>query len=119
PNSARNISGSGLGDLVFSCSMNATAIYAKHPDYVQRDVAGECILVPIRRSLAEANSIYVLNETGAAIRNSLDGRHQLQDIMTAFCGEYDVTTDQLHRDIETLFADLLSIHAIEEVDVAD
>jgi hypothetical protein len=39
--------------------------------------------------------------------------------MTAFCGEYDVTTDQLHRDIETLFADLLSIHAIEEVAVAD
>lgn len=99
--------------------MNAAAIYARHPDYVQRDVAGECILVPIRRSLAEANSIYVLNETGAAFWNRLDGRQRLQDITTAFCIEYDVTTEQLHRDIETLLADLLSIHAIEEVAVAD
>ncbi len=99
--------------------MNTTSIYARHPDYVQRDVAGECILVPIRRSLAEANSIYVLNETGAALWNRLDGTHRLQDITAAFCIEYDVTTDQLHRDVETLLADLLSIHAIEEVAVAD
>ena len=99
--------------------MNAAAVYAKHPDYVQRDVAGECILVPIRRSLAEANSIYVLNETGAALWNRLDGKQPLQDITAAFCREYDVATDQLHRDLETLLADLLSIHAIEEVAVAD
>jgi Coenzyme PQQ synthesis protein D (PqqD) len=99
--------------------MNATAVYARHPDYVQRDVAGECILVPIRRSLAEANSIYVLNETGASLWNRLDGHCSLQDIMAAFSEEYDVTTDQLHRDVETLLADLLSIHAIEEVAVAD
>lgn len=99
--------------------MNVTTVYARHPDYVQRDVAGECILVPIRRSLAEANSIYVLNETGAALWNRLDGHRSLQDITAAFSEEYDVTTDQLHRDVETLLADLLSIHAIEEVAVAD
>ena len=99
--------------------MNATAIYARHPDYVQRDVAGECILVPIRRSLAEANSIYVLNETGAALWNRFDGSRSLQDVTAAFCEVYDVTTDQLRRDVEALLADLLSIHAIEEVAVAD
>ena len=99
--------------------MNAAAIYARHPDYVQRDVAGECILVPIRRSLAEANSIYVLNETGAAFWNRLDGSQRLQDITADLCTEYNVATDQLHRDLETLLADLLSIHAIEEVAVAD
>ena len=99
--------------------MNATAVYARHPDYVQRDVAGECILVPIRRSLAEANSIYVLNETGAALWNRFDGNRNLYDIAAAFSEEYDVAMDQLHRDVETLLADLLSIHAIEEVALAD
>lgn len=99
--------------------MNPTAVYAKHPDYVQRDVAGECILVPIQRSLGGANSIYVLNETGAVLWNRLDGSRPLQDIATAFCEEYDVAADQVHRDVEILVADLLSIHAIEEVAVAD
>jgi hypothetical protein len=99
--------------------MNSIAVYSKNPDFVQRDVAGECILVPIRRTLAEANSIYVLNETGAVLWNRIDGIHPIHEIASTFVEEYDVATEQLNRDLETLLADLLSIHAIEEVAVAD
>ena len=95
--------------------MTPTAIYTKHPDYVQRDVAGECILVPIRRTLTEANSIYVLNETGAALWNRIDGQRTAQDIMTDFCNEYEVATDQLAKDFTSLLDDLLSIQAVEEI----
>ncbi len=95
--------------------MTPTAIYTKHPDYVQRDVAGECILVPIRRTLTEANSIYVLNETGAALWNRIDGQRTAQDIVTVFCNEYEVATDQLAKDFTLLLDDLLSIQAVEEM----
>ena len=95
--------------------MTPTAIYTKHPDYVQRDVAGECILVPIRRTLTEANSIYVLNETGAALWNRIDGQRTAQDIMTDFCNEYEVATDQLAKDFTSLLDDLLSIQAVKEI----
>ncbi len=95
--------------------MTPTAIYTRHPDYVQRDVAGECILVPIRRTLTEANSIYVLNETGAALWNRIDGRRTAQDIVIDFCNEYEVATDQLAKDFTSLLDDLLSIRAVEEV----
>jgi len=95
--------------------MTPTSIYSKHPDYVQRDVAGECILVPIRRTLTEANSIYVLNETGAALWNRIDGQRTAQDILTDFCSEYEVTTDQLVKDFTSLLDDLLSIQAVEEM----
>ena len=94
--------------------MTPTAIYTKHPDYVQRDVAGECILVPIRRTLTEANSIYVLNETGAALWHRIDGQRTAQDIVSDFCIEYDVATDQLAKDFTSLLEDLLSIQAVEE-----
>ena len=95
--------------------MTPTAIYTKHPDYVQRDVAGECILVPIRRTLTEANSIYVLNETGAALWNRIDGQRTAQDIVTDFCNEYEVAIEQLAKDFTSLLDDLLSIRAVEEV----
>lgn len=95
--------------------MTPTAIYTKHPDYVQRDVAGECILVPIRRMLTEANSIYVLNETGAALWDRIDGQRTAQDIVTDFCNEYEVATDQLAKDFTSLLDDLLSIQAVEEI----
>ena len=94
--------------------MIPTAVYTKNADYVQRDVAGECILVPIRRRLTDVNSIYVLNETGAALWNRIDGRRTTQDIMTEFCEEYDVSSEQLIQDFSTLLDDLLSIQAIEE-----
>lgn len=99
--------------------MNPATVYAKNTDYVQRDVAGECILVPIRRTLTESNSIYVLNETGAALWKRIDGSRSVQMIADDFFKEYDVTAEQLRQNFETLLADLLSIHAIEEVAVAD
>lgn len=95
--------------------MIPTAIYTKHPDYVQRDVAGECILVPIRRTLTEANSIYVLNDTGAALWDRIDGQRTAQEIVTDFCHEYEVATDQLAKDFTLLLDDLLSIQAVEEI----
>jgi hypothetical protein len=95
--------------------MSHNAIYSRKPDFIQRDVAGECILVPIRRTLTEANSIYVLNETGAALWNRIDGARSIREIASVFAEEYNVPTEQLNRDFETLLADLLSIHAIEEV----
>lgn len=99
--------------------MNPASVYTKNSDYVQRDVAGECILVPIRRNLAESNSIYVLNETGAALWRRIDGTRPVQAIAEEFVEEYDVTQERLHQDLQALLTDLLSIHAIHEVSVDD
>jgi hypothetical protein len=99
--------------------MNFASVYAKNPEYVQRDVAGECILVPIRRNLSESNSIYVLNESGAALWQRIDGTRSVQAITDEFVQEYDVTVERLHQDFQTLLADLLSIHAINEVAVTN
>ncbi|NJL17603.1 MAG: PqqD family protein [Nitrospira sp.] len=99
--------------------MSSSPVYAKHSDFVQREVAGECILVPIRRNLAEANSIYVLNETGAVFWNSIDGLRSAQSIEREIGDLYDVATEQLHHDFETLLADLLMIGAIQEVPTHD
>ena len=98
--------------------MSPDAVYAKNPDFVQRHVAGECILVPIHRLLPDRNSIYVLNETGAEVWNRLDGRRTLRALVDAVHGEYEVEHARLYSDVTTLMTDLLSIQAIEEVSVA-
>jgi hypothetical protein len=89
-------------------------IYAKNQDFVQREVAGECILIPVRRQLTEVSSLYVLNETGAALWRRIDGKKTLQDIILEFLNEFDVTQAQLEQDVASLIEDLLSIHAIQE-----
>jgi hypothetical protein len=89
-------------------------IYAKNSDFVQREVAGECILIPIRRQLTDVNSLYVLNDTGAALWRRIDGKTSVQTITHDFLNEFDVTQAQIEKDVATLIEDLLSIHAIRE-----
>jgi hypothetical protein len=88
------------------------AVYAKRPEFVQREVAGECLLVPISRGPGAANCIFVLNETGAALWRRLDGKLALGEIVEQMLGEYEVGREQLERDIRGLVDDLLSIKAI-------
>ena len=89
-------------------------IYAKNNDFVQREVAGECILIPVRRQLTDVNSLYVLNETGAALWRRIDGKRTLHDLTLELLDEFDVTQAQLEKDVASLIEDLLSIHAIQE-----
>jgi hypothetical protein len=94
--------------------MRMDKIYVKNDDFVQREVAGECILIPVQRQLTDVNSLYVLNDTGAALWRRMDGKTPLQAITLDFLDEFDVTQAQLEKDVASLIEDLLSIHAIRE-----
>ena len=63
-------------------------VYTKNPDFVQREVAGECILVPVRQKLSA--------------------------ILAELAAEFDVTREQLERDLAALLDDLRNIQAIED-----
>ncbi len=91
---------------------SAETVYAKSPDFVQRDVAGECILVPIRPKLSDVSSLYVLNETGAEVWRRIDGARSTSAIVAELVAEFDVTAERLERDLASLFGDLLEIRAI-------
>jgi Coenzyme PQQ synthesis protein D (PqqD) len=94
--------------------MRMDQVYKKSKDFVQREIAGEFILIPLKPQLNEAKSLYVLNETGAALWRRIDGQCSAQAIMDDFAQEFDVPGEQLEKDFHALIEDLLSIRAIEE-----
>ena len=89
-------------------------IYVKNPDFVQREVAGEFILIPIKRNLRDANDLFVLNEMGACIWKKIDGSRTTQEIQTHLLAEFQVSEEELQNDLNSLLKELVSIQAIQE-----
>lgn len=93
----------------------AEKIYVKNPDFIARQVADEFILIPVRNHLNSSKHLYVLNPTGATFWRSLDGKQSVSSIVHELSNEFDVTEEQLGKDLAVLIEDLLSIQAVEEV----
>jgi hypothetical protein len=69
-------------------------------DVVQRQVAGETFLVPIRGRLADLQELFVLNDVGSWIWDRLDGRTSLDTLVASVVAEFDVDEPQARRDTE-------------------
>ena len=89
--------------------------YEKDPSVVYREIAGEAILVPIRRNVGDMESIYTLDSVGAAIWDLIDGERTLADILDALLAEYDVETSVLSQDLDEFAEQLVSAGAIRAV----
>jgi hypothetical protein len=87
--------------------------YTKDPSVVYREIAGEAILVPIRRNVADMQSIYTLDSVGADIWNLIDGKRTVGDIQDQLLDEYDVGAEVLSQDLADYIEQLLSIGAIK------
>lgn len=87
--------------------------YEKDPSVVYREIAGEAILVPIRRNISDMESIYTLDEVGSDIWDLIDGERAAGDILDVLLGEYDVDAEVLSKDLAEFIQQLLSIGAIK------
>jgi len=102
------------GYAIIAPMLTADKIFTKYTDYVQREVAGEFILIPIKRNLKEAGRLFVLNEMGALIWKQIDGERSTHDIASQFLAEFEVSKEEFEKDFDSLLNDLLSIQAIQE-----
>jgi hypothetical protein len=89
--------------------------YEKEPSVVYREIAGEAILVPIRRNVADMESIYTLDSVGADIWQLIDGERTLADIRKVLLDEYDVEASALSQDLDEFIEQLVAVGAIRAV----
>jgi hypothetical protein len=86
--------------------------FRKEASIISQEIAGEVILVPIRQSVGEVNSIYTLNETAARVWSLIDGQHTLEEIHQQILSEFDVSDDKAKQDLFELIDQLQQIGAI-------
>ncbi|MFQ5876149.1 MAG: PqqD family protein [Acidobacteriota bacterium] len=69
------------------------------PDVVSRDIAGEHLLVPVRRGAAQMDYIFTANRVGARIFGLLDGRRAALEIARLVSLEFEVAPERAHADV--------------------
>jgi hypothetical protein len=75
------------------------SIVSQSPSIVTRKTGNEYVLVPITNNIADMNSVYTLNETGAFIWEKIDGIKNIEEIIHELIIEYDIDSDNARTDV--------------------
>ena len=79
--------------------MDLKSIPLHSPSVVTRKTGNEYVLVPITDNIADMDSVYTLNETGAFIWEQIDGRRDLESLIKLLVSEYDTDTETAKSDL--------------------
>ena len=75
-------------------------------ELIQREIAGDTILVPVGKTVYDSNGLFVLNELGAFIWEILPKAETEAEICEAILAEYEVSPEEAARDVEEFLQDL-------------
>ncbi|HOS71164.1 MAG TPA: PqqD family protein [Bacteroidales bacterium] len=81
--------------------INLKSVPRRSESIVTRKTGNEYVLVPVTDNIADMNSVYTLNDSGAFIWELIDGKRDIEEMIEALVSRYDT-------DRETASEDLLS-----------
>ncbi|MBI5210015.1 MAG: PqqD family protein [Elusimicrobia bacterium] len=89
--------------------------YRKSPGLIAKAVAGETILVPVRRRVGGMDRIFTLNGPGAFIWRQIERDATVEAVVRLVRAEYDVDEETAREDVVGLIKDLARLKAVSRV----
>ena len=86
--------------------------FEKKREMVARRVAGEIILVPIKREIKEDPCLYTLDEIAAFLWEKLEHGSTGNDLIKALLSEYSISEETAAVDVQKFLEELLAIEAV-------
>ncbi|HRR17132.1 MAG TPA: PqqD family protein [Bacteroidales bacterium] len=74
-------------------------IPSRSPSVVTRKTGNEYIIVPVTDNIADMDSIFTLNETGAFIWEQIDGEKSVEEIIRLVVDEFEIDRDTATKDV--------------------
>ncbi len=75
-----------------------TSILSHSSSVVSKRIGDEYLLVPLTDNIADMDSLYRLNTTGAFIWDAIDGKKSVSEIIILMVEEFDTDIDEAERD---------------------
>ncbi len=79
--------------------VNLQSVPSRSSSVVTRKTGSEYVLVPVTNNIADMNSVYTLNETGAFLWELIDGENNIEDMIEAVIRKYDVSEETATVDV--------------------
>ena len=98
--------------------MELEDVYARNEDIISRRIIDELILVPIRKSVADMETLYTLNDVGARVYELIDGKRNVGAIVDDIVAEFEVTADEAKTHVFEFLEQLLEIDSVRKVEDA-
>jgi hypothetical protein len=89
--------------------------YARDSSIVFREIAGEMIMVPIKKTADEVDFIYTTNEVGGFIWESIDGEKEFGEILDAIVSEFEITPEAAEKDLLDFLQQLEAVGAVKKI----
>ena len=86
--------------------INLNSVVKPAPGIIPRKTGDEYVLVPVSNNIADMDSVYTLNETGAFIWEKLDGKSTLAEIVSCMQTEFDVDAETAKNDLFAFVAEM-------------
>jgi len=75
------------------------SVLSRSSSVVTRKTGNEYVLVPVTDNIADMDSVYTLNETGAFIWEQIDGKRTVGEIIEKIIIEYEIDEKKAVSDL--------------------
>ncbi len=90
------------------------SILSHSKSVVTTKTGNEYVLVPVANNIADMNSMYTLNETGAFIWEHINGINCVEVIINELTEEYEIDYSTAYKDVFTFIDDMSKYLVINE-----
>jgi hypothetical protein len=95
--------------------MNGLKTILSHSKSIVTTKTGnEYVLVPVANNIADMNSVYTLNETGAFIWEHINGVNRVEDLINVMMEEFEVDHATASKDVFSFIEDMKRYLIINE-----
>ncbi len=85
--------------------MTSPAQYVRSESVVSRVIAGETLIVPVRRGTADLASLYSFNATGNTIWQAMEKPQTIEELVNLLVETYDVSEEKARQDVDSFLAE--------------
>jgi Coenzyme PQQ synthesis protein D (PqqD) len=85
--------------------MSTSPQFVRSGNVVSRVIAGETLIVPVRRGVADLASLYSFNAVGSTIWEALEKPRTVNELVTLLADTYDVSSEKAREDLQAFLTE--------------